>query len=182
MKSFKLFLGTFVVVTMLSSCAVKVPFTQKVIVEYDLTDVRLKNVQFYTSEYIILEASNTSGNQYIVDGKIVDSRNNKNYRIVIQPQTKCVFEKMDENGDIYIRFEQGKFNYLRFALRKNDNYGRYYPVVDFSDSKNNKGRVVYENKDYYITSASSNAYLMVSIKKMNKTYGSSKYVKGMKVK
>lgn len=177
---FKVILVGIVISFLTAGCAVRVPFTNEVIEKYDLTETSLKQIQFYTSEYIVLEAKNSTGNQYVVDGKIVDSQNNKNYRVIIQPQTKCVMEKRDDNGEIYIRFEQGKDKFLKFAVRKNDNLGRYYLVADYTDK--NKGKVSYENKTYYINSSSGNAYLTVSVRKLNKTYGKNKYVKGMKVR
>lgn len=180
MGMFKLVFGLLTVTVLTTACATKVPFTKAVIEKYDLTDITMKQVQFFTSQYIVLEANNSSEAQRVEDGKIVVSQNNKNYRIVIQPQTKCVFEKNDENGNVYIRFEQGKNNFLKFAVRKNDSNGRYYLVADYSGGT--KGKVAYNDKAYYINSESGNAFLMVSIKKLNKSYGRTKVVKGMKVK
>lgn len=179
MKKIQLFLRLSLSVLLLGSCATRVPFTKDVIEKYELTDVKLKQVQFYTSDYIILEANNTSGDQYVLDGKIIESRNTKNYNVIIQPQTKCVLEKQEANGDVFIRFEQGKNKFLQFAIRPSDVSGRYYLV---SKPMNNKRQVNYENKEYYINSSSANAYLMVSVQKLNKTYGKNKFVKGIKVK
>jgi hypothetical protein len=180
MNMFKVILGGIIISFLTVGCAVKVPFTNAVVEKYDLTEMALRQVQFYTSEYIVLESKNSTGNQYVSDGKIVDSQNNKNYRVIIQPQTKCILEKRGDNGEIYIRFEQGKDKFLKFVVRKNDPAGKYYLEADYSDKS--QGKVTYENKTYYINSSSGNAYLMVSVRKLNKTYGKNKYVKGMKVK
>lgn len=180
MNTFKSILGVIILSFVLGSCALKEPFTNRMIEDYSLTETALKNIQFYTSEYIVLEASNSTGNQYVSDGVIVDSKNSKNYRIIIQPQTKCVMEKRDTDGNIFIRFEQGKDKILKFAVRKNETSGRYYLVLDGIEGS--KGKVSYENKTYYVNSSSGNAFLLVSIRKMNKSYGKNKYVKGIKVK
>lgn len=166
--------------SLISSCATRVPFTKEIVERYDLSDAALKQVQFYTSDYIVLEASSSTGNQYVVDGKIVDSQNSKKYNIIIQPQTKCILEKKEANGDVYIRFEQGKNKILHFAVRVNDHSGRYYLVSQASD--NAKRKVDYEGKEYFINSSSANSYLMVSVQKLNKSYGENKFVKGIKVK
>jgi hypothetical protein len=180
MKRFNFILLTCSALFAVTSCATRVPFTKEIIEKYELSEVKLKQVQFYTSDYIVLEANNSTGDQYVVDGKIIDSQNNKKYNIIIQPQTKCILEKMEKNGDVYIRFEQGKNKFLHFAVRTNDNSGRYYLV---SKAANNTRRQVdYEDKEYFINSSSANAFLMVSIQKLNKTYGENKFVKGMKVK
>lgn len=180
MNAFKLVLSLFLMSFLLNSCAVKQAFTKDIIDRYDLTDKTMKQVQFYTSQYIVLESSSVSEAQHVDGGRLVVSQNNKNFRIIIQPNTKCVFEKSDADGNIYIRFEQGNNNFLKFMVRKNDRTGKYYLAADYSDGQ--KGKVSYNGKTYYINSASGNAFLMVSIKKLNQSYGKNKYVKGMKVR
>lgn len=181
MKRFRIVLTIGVLITLLSSCAMKQPFTNQIIEKYDLSEKSFRQVQFYTSGFIVLEADNVSSAQSIEGGKIVVSENNKSHKIVIQPQTKCVFEKMGENGEIYVRFEQGTYKFLKFQVRRNDASGRYYLSANFDNSKNQMGKVVYNNLPYYVTSSSANSFLLISIKKLNKTYGKTEVVKGMKV-
>lgn len=167
-----------IITILLSSCSVKEAFTKNMVDEYDLTERSMKQLQFYTSDYIILKSNRSVSSQHIDDGKIISSKNNKNYQIIFEPRTKCVLESFD-GENLFIRFEQGKDKFLKFAVRRNDLSGKYYLVADFSNGQ--KGEVQYEGKSYYIDSRSANSFLMVAVKKLDKTYGGTKVVKGMKV-
>lgn len=179
MKRFNIILPFALVLFVVSSCALKVGFTKNLIDEYDLTERSLKQIQFYTSDYIILKSNRSTSSQNIEGGKIVSSQNNKNYQVIFEPRTKCVLEALNSDGSMVLKFEQGNNKTLKFNVRRNDANGRYYLVADFSDGQ--KGSLKYEGKEYYIDSGSANAYLLVAIKKLERSYGGSKVVKGMKV-
>lgn len=166
-----------VLLVILTSCSQRVPYTDSLRDQYDLTPLTLKKVQFYTSAQIILHKSTGTGTQRVQDGKLVLNETSSQDRIIINPSTKCIFEKDGEAGEIYIRFEQGTGKFLKFAVRKNQTSGRYYLVADW----NKNGLVNYANTEYTINSASGNAFLMVSIKKLTKSFRKDRVVKGLKV-
>lgn len=167
-------------VVILGSCATKVPYTPKIKEEFDLTPDKLKKVQFYTSRTIILERSDE---QQVVsttgkDGELVASERSTSERIVIPSNRPCVFEEMEEDGTIQIRFEMGAGRVLRFSERKNISNGRFYLVAQW---ENGKGELDYGGSVYYAVSGSSSAYLLVKLKKWKKNKRNERVVKGMKV-
>lgn len=168
------------VLLIMGSCATKVPYTPKIKEEFDLTPDKLKKVQFYTSRTIILERSSeqervsTTGK----DGELVASEKSTSERIVIPSNRPCVFEEMEEDGTIQIRFEMGAGRVLRFSERKNISNGRYYLEAQWD---NGKGELDYGGSVYYAVSGSASAYLLVKLKKWKKNKRSERVVKGMKV-
>lgn len=175
----KIFIALLTVVV-LGSCATKVPYTTKIKSEFNLTPERLKKVQFYTSELIILERSNeqqktaTTGES----GELVTSERSTSERIVIPANRPCVFEQMEDDGTIQIRFELGNGRVLRFAERQNISNGRFYLVAQWADGK---GELDYGGAVYHAVRSSASAYLMVKLKNWKKNQRKDRVVKGMKI-
>ena len=125
------------VIVILGSCATKVPYTPKIKKEFGLTPEKLGKVQFYTSRTIILERSeeqevvSTTGK----DGELVASESSVSERIVIPTNRPCIFEEMEEDGTIQIRFEPGGGRVLRFKERKNISNGRFYLEAQWQNGK-----------------------------------------------
>lgn len=162
------------------SCGVKVPYTDEIKKEYSLDENSLRKVQFFTSATIILQRKNSLENQgTTTGGALVTNENSVENRIIIPVNTKCIFEKMEANGDIHVRFEQGQNKTLRYAIRKGQNSGRYYLQATWDQNKG--GQLDYGNLTYYATSESGNAYLLVITKKLKKVRRKDRVVKGMKV-
>lgn len=164
---------------LLFSCGVKVPVTNQLKEEYDLTEKNMKIVQFYTSQTIILQRSKTSGKQGAQDGKLVTSNNSEQDRIIIPSNTKCVFDSYGNDGEVFIRFELGANKTLQFAIRDGQTSGKYYLKANWQTGKG--GEINYGNETYFATPESGSAYLMVVLKKLNKTKRKDRVVKGMKV-
>ena len=180
MKSMKFILFATLAFTVFS-CSQRVAYTSSLYDEYDLTPQTVKKLQFYTSSQIILQRSTQQGNQQIsADGKLVVNERKKEDRIIINPSTKCVFEKDGEKGEVFIRFEVGAGKTLKFAARQNQTTGKYYLVADWKAGKG--GEVEYGNEIYYANTSSGNSFLMVSIQKLKRTQRKDRVVKGIKVK
>lgn len=161
------------------SCGTKVAVTNQLKEEYDLNERNMKIVQFYTSQTIILQRSKTSGSQGAADGKLVTSKSSEQNRIIIPSNTKCVFDSYGKDGEVFIRFEVGAGKTLKFAVRQGQTNGKYYLVANWKPETG--GEIMYGNETYYATPESGSAYLMVVLKKLNKTKRKDRVVKGMKV-
>jgi hypothetical protein len=165
---------------LLFSCGQKIPYTDQLKEDYNLNEQNMKKVQFYTSSTIILTKSQTSGSQGTGnDGTLVSSKSSNQERIIIYPNTKCVFDGYGPKGELNIRFEVGVGNILKFALRQQQSNGKYYLVADWKQDQG--GQISYGNQTYYADSNSGSAYLKVVIKKLSKTKRKDRKVKGMKV-
>lgn len=166
----------------LLSCGVKVPYTNEIRDEFNLTSPeKIKKVQFYTSATIIMEKSKTSGGQGTAsDGALVTSSNKEQDRIIIPINTKCVFDNFGSNGEIVVRFEVGVGKTISFAVRQNQTTNaKYYLQAEWIQEKG--GKITYGNEPYYAAASSGVAYLMVKRKNLQKTKRKDRVVKGMKV-
>jgi hypothetical protein len=165
----------------LFSCGTKVPYTNEIRDEFGLdTDKQLRKVQFFTSATIILEKSKSSGNQGTSeDGALVTNSSKTEDRVIIPINTKCIFDAFGPNGELVLRFEVGVGKTVSFAVRANQTSGKYYLVADWTGDKG--GKLTYGNETYYASTSSGNAYLMVVLKKLQKTKRKDRVVRGMKV-
>ena len=164
----------------LFSCGVKIPYTKEVKENYGLKDEDMKKVQFFTSSTIILQRKNSVENKGTGDdGTLISNENSNENRIIIPVNTRCVFEKEGENGQLYVRFEVGQNKYIPFAVRKTHSDNRFYLEAKWEPNKG--GEMDYGNLTYYATGESGSSYLLVKIKKLKKTRRKDRIVKGMKV-
>jgi hypothetical protein len=177
----KKILALLVLTASLYSCGVKVPYTMDIQEEFGLDNpAQLKKVQFYTSATLILEKSKASGNQGTSEsGALVTNSSKEQNRIIIPINTKCIFDGLGEDGELIIRFETGVNKTLTFASRPNQQGSKFYLVADWSNQKN--GKIGYGNEEYTVSSASGNTYLMVVLKKLQKTKRKDRIVRGLKV-
>lgn len=175
------YLALAVLAIVMASCGRKVAFTNQLRDEFGLeSENMMKKVQFYTSQTIILQRSKESGNQGTAqNGALVTNRNKEEDRITIQAQTPGVFESFGENGEIIVRFEVGVGRTISFAVRQEGASSKYYLVADWD--MNRGGEITYGNELYTVQSSAGNAYLMVLLKKLQKTKRKDRVVKGMKV-
>lgn len=171
---------TLSVVLLLASCGTKVPYTKKLKAEYNLNEEKLRKVQFYTSETIILERSDSQDRTTTTgkSGELVGSETSSSERIIIPANRPCILEEIDDNGTVIIRLETGQNRVLRFQERQNINNGRLYLVAQWA---NGKGELDYGNTVYYAVRGSASAYLMVKLKNFKRQKRSDRVVKGMKV-
>ena len=96
-------------------------------------------------------------------------------RIVIPTSTPCVFDKIGENGAVFIRFEVGQGRTLVFAERLNMSSGRFYLVADW---KAGRGELDYGGGVFFAVSGSDAAYLMVKLKQWKKNQRKDRIVRG----
>ena len=173
------FLALLTLGLVLFSCGTKVPVTNELKEQYELNEKNMKIVQFYTSQTIILQRSKTSGSQGASDGKLVTSKNSEQDRIIIPSNTKCIFDSYEKNGEVLIRFELGVGKTIKFAVRQGQSSGKYYLVANWKPDVG--GEILYGNETYFVTQESGSAYLMVVLKKLNKSKRKDRVVKGLKV-
>ena len=175
------YLCFFIGFILISSCATKVPYTLQIKEDFSLSNDKLKQVQFYTSKTIVLERQGEKKTTATTGqgGDLVVNKTSSSERIVIPANRPCVFEGMEEDGTIQIRFELGQGRYLRFKQRKEGAEERFYLVAEWKDGR---GELDYDNAVYFAVSGSSSAYLLVKLKQWQKNKRKDRVVKGMKVK
>ena len=169
----------------LTSCAVKVPYTKQVNEEFGLkSEEKMSKVQFFTSSTIILNQIAESSSETSTDesGTLVSSSKSESESIIIPANTKCVFEGYGLKGEIRVRFETGDKKYLQFMAKGNQLRDRHYFVADWKASGGPK--VQYGGKNYKVDmmrGAARSAYIKVSKKRLQSNKRKERVVKGMKV-
>lgn len=167
------------------SCAVKVPYTKQVNEEFGLkSEEKMRKVQFFTSSTIILNqiAESTSETTTDESGTLVSSSSSESESIIIQANTRCIFEGYGPNGEIRVRFETGDKKYLQFLPKGNQLRDRHYFVANWKVSGGPK--VQYGGKTYKVDmmrGAARSSYIRVSKKRLQSTKRKERVVKGMKV-
>jgi len=169
--------------TLLASCGQQIAYTKAVEEEFGLeSESNIKKVQFMVSTNIVLVRSSSSGNQGTnEDGTLVSSSNKEEERVVIPVNTKGIFEKYGDNGEIMVRFETGPGKSIVFAVRAGQEKGKYFFVADWKADPSKGGKIEYGNQTYFAEKNAASAYLMVLKKKLHKTKRKDRIVKGMKV-
>ena len=158
----------------ISSCATRVPFTSAMQNEYKFPEERLKKVQFYTSEEIVLIKTKQDGDAVVNDGKVL-VRNEKDVeKIIIKKNTPCVLEEIVDSNKFLFSFEYGKDRVLLFG---NSNGGCYSLMA--KDWKNKIGSIEYGNKIYSTTNGS--VFLNIKVKNLKQLKGKERTVKGRKI-
>ena len=167
------------------SCAVKVPYTKQVNEEFGLkSEVKMRKVQFFTSSTIILNQIAESSSETTTDesGTLVSSSTSESESLIIQANTKCIFEGYGPNGEIRVRFETGDQKYLQFSPKGNQMRDRHYFVADWKASG---GPVVkYGGKIFKVDmmrGSARSSYIRVSKKRLQSNKRKERVVKGMKV-
>ena len=115
-------------------------------------------------------------------GTLVSSSTSESESIIIQANTKCIFEGYGPNNEIRVRFETGDKKYLQFLSKGNQMRDRFYFVADWKASggpKVNYGGKVY--KVDMMRGAARSSYIRVSKKRLQSTKRKERVVKGMKV-
>jgi hypothetical protein len=115
MKIVRSFLVLSVISVVAVSCSNKVPYTTYLANKYQFTENDLKKIQFYTSEDIILNTTESSSNVGTQNGEVVISSNNSQDQIVIKRGTEGVLEKQIGTDKVSISFEVGEGKFLIFG-------------------------------------------------------------------
>ena len=159
----------------ISSCASKIPFTSDIHKEYNLSEDKLKKVQFYTSGEIILFTSEKEEEAFIFKGKLLMKEEKNTEKITIKKNTPCVLIKIIEHNRFLFSFENEGNNFLLFGNNNNDGY---YSIM--AKEWNNKKAIIKYGKGEYFTT-NGNVFLKVKIKKLKKLKNKQRTVKGKRI-
>ena len=181
-KVFMKYVFLLVILLIITSCGIRVPYTIQIKDEFGLeTERQISKVQFFISETIILEKNKKSGNQSTDnDGALVSSSNTNQERIIIPVGTKCVFDSFGDDGELLVRFEVGVGKIISFSMRNGSTNGKYFFDANWNNGSKG-GKVIYGNNTYKVTNSSAIAYLQVVRKKLQKRKRKDTIVKGMKI-
>ena len=128
-----------------------------------------------SSRDIVLYRDYTTGGSRIESGKIKTVQGRKVEEVRIPKGTPGVVIDQPRKDKIAVSFESQNDRYLLFGAnpKKGGNY-----VLLAKDWKNRRGKVTYDDKQYFITSDSGMATLLVDLKQSKKVSVKSRSAKG----
>ena len=170
-----------VIVASLYACSSSIPFTNDDKIKYNLTEDKLKKLQFFVSRDIVLQRGERSdeAQEFDQDGKLIVSSSASLDEIYIKEGTPGGVVKVMDGNRLAISFDATDDNkYLVFGDPKNR--GRYNLMG--AEWNNGKGKINYGGKVYYVMPGGAGAYLKYKMKKVSENRKSQSAVKGRKVK
>lgn len=169
-----------VVVASLYACSPSIPFTNEDKVKYNLTEERIKKLQFFVSRDIMLQRGERTdeAQEFDKDGKLIISSSATLDEIYIKEGTPGVVVKVLDENKVAVSFDATDDNkYLVFG--DPNNRGRYNLMG--AEWNNGKGKINYGGKVYYVMPGGASAYLKYKMKKSNASTKSQSEAKGRKV-
>ena len=168
------------ILLVLSSCSPKLPFTQSVREQNNLTEADLTSLQFFNSHDIILNwAESNAKEQDMVDGTLTIKSGKSVEQIIIKAGTPGIAETVPGTSSVSVSFEFGDNTGLVFGTSKssyNDRYTLMAPAW-----KDKSGKIEYGGKTYYTSGKSGDTFLQFKMKRLNKIIRNQRVVKGRKI-
>lgn len=160
---------------LLGSCtAKKMAFTPEIQKQNSFTESTLKQIQFYTSDVIVLYNTKQDGGVYVADGKILLNNDKECEKIIIPKNTPCVLEKMISQDKFILSFEYGNGKMLYFT-----NNGDQCYSLAATEWKSGIGKIKYANRTYYTDAGT--VFLLVKSKTFNKIRNKERIVSGRRI-
>lgn len=164
-------------ITLFSSCKTLTPFTETIRQKNNLSLEDLKNVQFYTSNDILLTREMNGSQNKVISGKIKTINNKQIEEIFIPFNTPGLVVDTTKNGRIKVSFSDSDEKSLTFGTTPNSS--RYVILAESWSGK--EGTVHYGSDTYKTTGLSYDACLLVNMKELLKIKRKYKVEKGRKL-
>lgn len=163
----------------LSSCSTQLrPLTKNLYQDFNFSDRKMKQIQFYLSEDIVLFRTSQSGESTIENGSIRMVNGQKIEEIRIRKGTPGVFAFSPEQDKLAISFDQSDELYLVFGPNPRQS-NRY--VLLAKNWNNGSGNVSYGGEQFKVRANSAIAGLMLDVKNLNNTQINRTVAKGRRI-
>ena len=164
----------------MSSCSPTLsPYTNKIQNSLNLNDEKMKGIQFYLSEIVVLSREARQGDATVREGKIRIRNGRKVEEIIFEKGTQGVYLFSPKANHLAISFERDDNRYLIFGPNPKVR-GKY--VLLAKDWKDGYGKIRYGENIYQTSTLNARAGLEVDLDKIQKTTVKSRTAKGRSVK
>ncbi|NUM33913.1 MAG: hypothetical protein HUU50_05185 [Candidatus Brocadiae bacterium] len=172
MKIFILFF--FSVIFFLPGCtSERIPFTQELRQEYQLSEEDLKNLQYYVSDDILIERDAVLGESKVDRGKLTTKSGKLIEQILIEEDTPGISV---QSGEYWLAISFEKDAALFFTSRLGYiRQGEYY-----LGTRGNQ-RIQYSNKEYVVVNDGIESYLMIDRESLSNLIRNRKILLGRRV-
>lgn len=172
MKTSKITLLVFSLIFM-ASCATtnRRPLTKSLTIDYGLTEERLKGIQFYLSQEIVLRSVKKYGSSEINRGQVVIEDGSEEDLIIFPEGTPGVLLFQTAEGHLAISFDDSD-GYLMFGPNPKAN-NRYALLA--KKWEQHSGLVSYKNATYRVNAQDAYAAILIDVsKKHSRTVNTSR--------
>lgn len=178
MKTSKITLWV-VTLILMSSCAVtqRTPLTKAMTIDYGLTEDRLKSVQFYLSQEVVLKKVKNYGSSEIDRGLVVIEDGSEEDLVIFPEGTPGALLFVTPEGHLAIGFDDTD-GYLMFGPNPKAN-NRYVLLAKKWDK--NSGVVTYRDTAYKVNANSAYATLLMDVSQKNTSRVSTTRARGRTV-
>lgn len=161
-----------------SSCKNLVPFTNNLRDQFNLTEQKMRKIQFYVSTDIVLQREVSNANTKIESGKIKMVNGKRVQEIIIPAGTKGVLVDVPRENKLLVSFEINDNHYLSFGI--NPNAANHFTLLA-SSWNGSVGTVTYADEKYETNPESKFAELLVDLRRVQKMKMKQRVAKGRKV-
>jgi len=168
-----------VAILALSSCSKNlVPYSQNIQDKYNISDAQMKQVQFYTSNDILIFRNISDADTEVISGKIKIQNGREVEEVVIPKGTPGVIVWDDKEKRYGVSFDAQDSQFLTFGPNPKK-ANRYYLMA--SEWNQKIGTIKFNGQEYKTTPRSADVYLMVDLKKIDRVDVDRKVLKGRTV-
>jgi len=168
-----------VLVLMLSACSKNlIPYSEYLQEKHHWSEHDIEQIQFYTSKDIVLYRDAADSDTQIINGSVKIRSGRQVDEVVIRAGTPGVAIWQSDDQRYGISFETDDNSFLTFGINPEKNK-RYYLLA--SDWKGKIGTVTYNGENYKASASSSDAYLLIDLKKTKNLQVRSRTAKGRTV-
>lgn len=154
----------------------KIPFTNSLRVEYDLTPVEIKRLQFYVSHPIELRHVASSGKHEIAKGKLVTKAGQNIYEIVVSRGTPGIAVDVQDTK-LRISFEKNfSFGFVPGMAAQSDVY-----VLAFSNDAQGQPVVQYSGAKFNMEKNSRLAHLLINKEELSEVVNERRVLPGRRI-
>lgn len=167
-----------VLLFVLPACSPRIPFTQEIRTQYNLTAEELRRIQFYVSDPVLLRRGIENDKKRTEDGTLIIQTGKQIEQVFIKANTPGVVQQVVDNQRLAVAFEDGAENYLVFGSGVSRN-GLYY--LNALEWDQGRGKVNYNGQTWYSNTGSDAVYLLFRMKSIRELRVNEKVAKGRKV-
>jgi len=164
---------------LLGACSPRIPFTQQIRDEYQLTADELKGIQFYLSDQVKLKKGEVASNRKSMeDGKLVIVSGKDIDVITFRLFTPGAVDQVVDAQTLRVAFEEGPERTLVFSSSKIRSGYYHLSALDWD---NGLGKINYGGQTWFSSRGSDKAILLFKMKSIRNLRVNEKVVKGRKL-
>ncbi len=161
MKKVFFFIGA---IATFAACSPKVPFTEAIRQNYNLTTDEIKQIQFYTSGDIVLVRGTKENDKDTYNHTLTVTQGKRVEEVDIPKGTPGLAEIVNDHS-IKVSFENGSGKSITFGVKMNSDSTYKFIAEEWKDDK---GKILYDGRTFFALKGAENVQLLFKLKSLDK--------------